>query len=204
MARSRRRSTWNKKRRPKTDWVVNADCYRRYNNEIVLTSGSNVGIPLTYCSAARNVLIGYQSQTEDTWNAFPEADKNQTVYAVRGDVVVSARGEWSGNANIFVCMRICACLQDPADGAAVVEPNYSIYFPSVVEPSYFANERFIYQRAFIWEAEVFDKQTHIIPINVKTRLSLQPDHALYLLVESSGISADCSVIPHLRTLMRAS
>lgn len=193
-----------KRRRPKMDWVVNNDSYRLYNDEIVGTAGSNVACMLTMSSSMRNVLVGLQSQDEDTWTAFPEADQGQTVYAVRGEIEFGARFEWSGNAAIFVAMRCVAQLQDPADGSAIVPPNYGFVFPSTTNPAQFANERYLYQRTLLKDAQSFDNNIQIVPINIKCRLRLQPMQALFFLFEIAGTSSDLSIRPRLRTLMRAS
>jgi len=184
--------------------VVNQQTYRQINQGWDLDAGENMALPLTFSAATRHALIGWQSQTEDTWTAFPETDQGQTVYAVRGEVLVTARVEWSGAANIFATMRIAPLTQDPRDAAAVVEPDYSIVWPAVSPPALFANQRYIYQKTVLQEAAAFDRNWFIWPINVTTKLRLQPNQALYVIMEASALSNDLEVVPFLRTLMRAS
>lgn len=176
------------------DWVVNNETY---GSEANVDNATQIALLLTlpkFWTGGRDLggsfVPGY---------SYPEQQDGQMVYAVKGDINITPN-TWALGSVFMLAMRI---VKKPIEwdtagvGVVITDANYSLFQPQ------FANERFLWQKV-TRQQQAFGDIIEDGHVSWKGRCHLEPDEALWLIIENqSGITQRVVIRSWLRTLMRA-
>lgn len=192
----------SRSKRTAYDWVVNEDTYGITSDNGVPVGGI-VAMPLTYPRMMfQDAFGGFGGgATTRLQSAFPEQANRQFVKMVRGSIQGRV-SSWVAGDQIHVRFRVVKKPMDFFSGGMVADAGYDLF------QDMFANERFCWQHTHYDTFVAGTTDRNVIRIAATCNQTLEPDEALWLVVDSltgglfgSNVRFDFQCA--LRTLMRA-
>jgi len=204
--------------RIKRDWVYTNEGYSSGFVGMAADPSNAVAVPLTVSQNARQIIAHGSPGVEPVWAdltqyqssaAVPETG-NQVVYAVDGVIMVTP-ADWAISTFFRLGMRLLHYEQDPGSGDMLAHAGYSMF--EGITPwdiNMVANEGYLreWYKFEQWNGSaggLVARTGFVYPVRWRSRrgLSLAPNRALYLYMESAVNSRSLNILTRLRVRMSA-